>query len=284
MEDFKSSSKDTMMNLFGESDSEDDSVEVSPRLSITTALEAEVPSAGGGRGLIATRNLPAGTLVLAEMPILVWPDIERASPARLRMMTESVLSSLKAYQATISMFPQKLEDVSIEEITFLREYLQDEFNFLIKDRNENEVLRVLLVLQHNAFSSGFYAKFSLINHSCNPNCIKFNPSKSNGKASEIWTTRYVLQGSDHTDNARVYIDIANTIEVIIDKYPNEIHLLLEEFPWSSSLCSARNEMKRTRIEGNRLVQMYSTSKKYSKVFSLRNPGDFYWGEIMENMD
>lgn len=41
----------------------------------------------------------------------------------------------------------------------------------------DEVLRVVLAVQFNAFSSGMYFALAMINHACSPNCSKFAPRK-----------------------------------------------------------------------------------------------------------
>lgn len=156
-----------------------------------------IPSVGGGRGLFAQHDLPAGFLVLAEMPILIWPDVDQTSPGGLRIMTEMVLSSAHAKAASLTMFPQNISDVNSTEIDHMKDHIGEFLKDICTSRDEIEVLRTLLVLQHNGFTSGFYDRFTLLNHSCDPNCVKFTPSNSGlGRASEVWTTRPVKAGEE----------------------------------------------------------------------------------------
>lgn len=41
-----------------------------------------------------------------------------------------------------------------------------------------DLIRMLLSLRYNGFGSGLYLHFSIFNHDCDPNCIKFFPTTS----------------------------------------------------------------------------------------------------------
>jgi hypothetical protein len=41
---------------------------------------------------------------------------------------------------------------------------------------EDALLRLVLAVQMNAYQSGVYLQFSMVNHSCRPNCIKPRPA------------------------------------------------------------------------------------------------------------
>jgi len=63
--------------------------------------------------------------------------------------------------------------------------------------DEIDVLRMLLVLRYNGFSSGLYLYFSIFNHDDNSNCIKYMPEKcerDEKKNSELRCTKYVKKG------------------------------------------------------------------------------------------
>lgn len=186
-----------MNDLFGDV-SDDDAVEENSCDQSSAYISIElIPTVGGGRGLVARKQLPSGFLILAEMPILIWPDIDQTSAAGLKIMAEMVLASPLAIKTSLTMFPQQITDVEAKEIELIKKHLGDDWSQLCVDRSEEEVLRVLLVLQHNGFTSGFYDSFTLLNHSCDPNCIKFTPSHSGlGRASEVWTTRTVQAGEE----------------------------------------------------------------------------------------
>eukprot|EP00038_Savillea_parva_P011564 m.198415 g.198415 ORF g.198415 m.198415 type:complete len:320 (-) comp20439_c0_seq1:77-1036(-) len=49
-----------------------------------------------------------------------------------------------------------------------------------------DALRLLLVCQFNGFHSGLYCRLAMINHMCQPNCVKFTPTDGSGNTeSEI---------------------------------------------------------------------------------------------------
>lgn len=90
---------------------------------------------------------------------------------------------------------------SVEISNALEMYREGDFDAIIENHptvQKDEILRIFLVLQHNAFASGLYKYLSLFNHSCIPNCIKFSPKPANNRASEIWTVRSVNAGEELT--------------------------------------------------------------------------------------
>ena len=166
-----------------------------------------IPGIGGMRGVFAARDLPAGTLVMAECPTLTWKG-HFSSQEVLRQTITAICCQEKAYDATKALHPFILEDADQGEIEAMRELWGEALPHAVSDLStasqgtisEDEILRVSLVLQHNAYGSGFYRTFSLINHACEPNCTKLYPSTDKGwrKASELWTTCDVKAGQELT--------------------------------------------------------------------------------------
>jgi len=68
-------------------------------------------------------------------------------------------------------------------------------------QSRTDILRLLLVLQCSSFHSGIYLHYSMFNHSCRPNAIKFQPEDS--PISQIRATRIIEKGEEITIS---YID------------------------------------------------------------------------------
>lgn len=168
----------------------------------------QIPGIGGLRGVFAAEDLLAGTLILAECPIYTWKG-HFSDVDVLRSTVTGICSSQKAHRATKALHPFVLEDADEEEISTMKELWGESLSLAVadlgflegsEDIDANEVLRVSIALQHNAYGSGFYEMFSLVNHTCAPNCTKLCPSMDKGwrKASEIWTNCDVKKGDELT--------------------------------------------------------------------------------------
>jgi hypothetical protein len=167
----------------------------------------QIPGIGGMRGVFAAEDLPAGTLILAECPVYTWKG-HFSDVSVLRSTVTGICSSDKAYAATKSLHPFVLADADEEEIATMRDLWGETLALAVTDLNSlrgseinaDEVLRVSIALQHNAYGSGFYQIFSLVNHTCAPNCTKLCPTTDKGwrRASEIWTNRDVQKGEELT--------------------------------------------------------------------------------------
>jgi hypothetical protein len=206
-------------NMFGDSDSDSDSdsggqEEASEQVESSSSMPApfvikQIPGIGGMRGVFAARDLPAGTLVLAEVPTYTWQG-HFSDVDVLRQTVTGICTSAKAHAATQALHPFVIEDADEEEVAAMRELWEGALSLAVDDLktkgadgavfSANELLRVSIALQHNAYGSGFYEIFSLVNHTCSPNCMKLCPSMDKGwrKASEIWTTRDVSKGEELT--------------------------------------------------------------------------------------
>lgn len=188
--------EELMNDLFG------DEEEILTKLnSVVGAQIVETVSAGGGRGVVALTDLPAGFLVLAEIPVLVWKDSDLESSANLLAALEQVFTNAKAIEVSKYLHPRVISDADNDDFQQAYELLGDEKLEQLASSygvSIEEVTRVLLTIQHNGFVSGYYKNLCMINHSCDPNSIKYSPKSGSKGASEVWTTRPVKKGEQIT--------------------------------------------------------------------------------------
>lgn len=170
-------------------------------------IQNNIAEIGGGRGVFANEDIPEGTLVLAEIPIAVWPDASSLDdPEILLAAIESICLSPDAFAASKTLHPTSLDSVDEHDRNrIMHIWSESTIDTLICHLSEhaviithNEIFCLALALQHNGFNSGMYCKVTLVNHSCRPNCIKFSPTSSTGWASEIWTTKAMKRGDELT--------------------------------------------------------------------------------------
>ena len=213
MEDAAASPNGLLSSIFGfgTSDIDDDDsnngeqqVAGSSSASALTAVRDQLADVGGGRGVFALRALPAGVLVVSEVPMVTWSDGDLSDPAFLASVVEACCCNEDAYAVTQALHPRLFAECDAYELTKARELLPEPLQAGIAakagwgDRDISEVVRVALVLQHNGFGSGLYRSLTMLNHSCVPNAIKYSPSPGSLGASEIWTVRPVAAGEELT--------------------------------------------------------------------------------------
>jgi SET domain len=200
------SSNVILQDLFGSSTDEDSDVdnEVKSKTAAETqqclSAVVEMIGVGGCRGLVALVRIPPGVLLLAETPSVVWNN-SNLEDGDLEKTLEICLSNKLAHQTTKSLHPTVLLNSETDEILRAQNLLGlEKINEIAEGVSvtADEVLRVLLVLQHNGFGSGLYGVLTMLNHSCSPNCIKFSPSTGSSGASEIWTIDEVQKGDELT--------------------------------------------------------------------------------------
>lgn len=165
----------------------------------------EILPSSGCLGVFSLIDIPPGVLVMAEVPSLTFSDFDFENIHIVSRTIIEICCDEKAHLVSKDLFPRSLaSDVSMEELERTQMYLieitsaiLDEIKSIRQDDliDEAEMFRVFLVLQHNGFESGLYQNLTKVNHSCDPNCIKFSPSKSFA-ASEIWTTKFVKAGHE----------------------------------------------------------------------------------------
>lgn len=162
-----------------------------------------------GTGTVATRLIPAGTLILKEDAILTIRDLPEA-PLSLQY-TLALLSAYAklptaAHQKVMGLFAWTCED---REKT-IRDYVASgSGDFNLTDAQLDFVLRLHSVWGTNSFASddplfqSLYLEVSRLNHSCIPNCAFSHESKGKNTMT-IWSSRDIQPGEELTV---AYLDI-----------------------------------------------------------------------------
>ena len=184
-------SKEIIDSIFGSAvDSDDDDAETNANGTINnetklTELRDDLVGVGGNRGLFALCPLPPGIMVVSEVPTVTWGSekgiIGLDDPDNLANVVELCCCNPEAYAVTQVLHPRSLSDCDEIELTKVQElfplsvvtHIVQVAGHIV---DQNEVFRVVLVLQHNGFGSGLYRHLTMLNHSCNPNCVKYSPS------------------------------------------------------------------------------------------------------------
>jgi hypothetical protein len=184
---------------------------------------------GGGRGYVALKNLSPGTLVLLEKPIMVWPE-EQIGNALTLLSAQHVLShpnaakiihDIEDFHPTKAVVDSSAESDNPEQVEemigalhekhdkdpLLTNLVQLAQNISVKNRDataltSTDIERIVLALRYNGLESGVYCHVAMLNHKCQPNCVKFLPdseeSDSPPGCSEVRTTRPVQAGESLT--------------------------------------------------------------------------------------
>ena len=192
---------------------------------------------GGGRAYVASRDLGPGTLLLVEEPLLTWPKEQLGKPLDL-ISVQYILSCRKAQEflhqfeflhptkeateTTTTAFTGSCNSscssnnhhhIQVGQMmAAAKEQLEsDRIDSLVKLANEchlrnanetllssNDIVRLFLALRYNGLESGIYLHGAMLNHACQPNCVKFPPTLYSTNYSEVRTTRHVRAGESLT--------------------------------------------------------------------------------------
>lgn len=175
-------------------------------------------AAGGGRGYVASQDLPPGTCVLIEEPLVDgWSDEQMGKQLGLESIRyllehkngqlnvdclhelhprrEKVNQVLKTFQAGDDIDP--LDRIQIVDMMNMLEkdaaYCDQQRSLVTFAKKQNicnpdgsplsgtDINRLLLTLRYNGFESGLYLHFSMFNHNEDPNCVKFRPGEASGQ-------------------------------------------------------------------------------------------------------
>jgi hypothetical protein len=186
-----------------------------------------------GKGVRAVRNIPSGTLLLQENPL-----IENIKPDR----------NIKKYRRTLQRYMEQFRRK--EKIAFIRLSCQPQ-----KDTKEDGLISRM---QMNAFSldstgQTIFPRISSFNHSCRPNCL-FTP--------DIYNVASI----------RALVDIREGDELTIDYSPDDIEALkpVEErkafiesrwgFHCACDACKDQPTTDENRNELNRLTRLLGLGK------------------------
>ena len=182
--------------MFGDSD--DECEPTSTRGAADWLCEIRNCDVGGGRGVFALQDISPGTLIVAEMPTMLWEDTDFTDASHMCSILEKILSDGSARNICQHLHPQSIEYCSTQEILQMKDFLQvNRIQDLANTFNltPDDIIVLALVIQHNAFSTGLYHQLSYFNHSCTPNCIKFSP-KNPYSPSEVWSTTAICKDSE----------------------------------------------------------------------------------------
>uniref|UniRef100_A0A6B2L6Z6 SET domain-containing protein n=1 Tax=Arcella intermedia TaxID=1963864 RepID=A0A6B2L6Z6_9EUKA len=137
---------------------------------------------------------------------MFWPD----DPSDNSLLFIDTLHTIFKHKNSKRILQElsQVHPVSLEEVPgYLLEALETKYAPQITDLSQkykkprSAIQRLLLVLQCSCFSSGIYLNFSIFNHSCRPNAIKFQPENSN--ESQVRATQLIKKGTEVTIS---YID------------------------------------------------------------------------------
>ena len=162
--------------------------------------QVEIP--GKGQGLVATAQLPAGTIVVQESPLItaegvgedIFPhhgifayDVEEIV-AKFRRLT------CKQKDQVLSLYdpgPSSKKDLAVEMWSFLNR------SFTFADETEKKAVRIF---EANCFGldcddggCGLYKTISRINHSCAPNVVCLDKSKV---VKQVRVVRKIKEGEE----------------------------------------------------------------------------------------
>jgi len=178
---------------------------------------------GGGRGVFATEDIPAGALVMREEPALtLTPTPGRGSGsggehphvalARLALLN----SDRKLDEAVAALHPRTLADFSPGALKKARERHGVSAKKISEDLaaaqkgnakagaspSDDQCLLVILKMQCNAFEGGLFIRMAMVNHSAAPNLHKFQPGGNvrgnNTTASEARAVKDIEKGEEVT--------------------------------------------------------------------------------------
>jgi len=213
-------------------------------LSPNVRLVSNLP-VGGGRGFVAVRDLKPGSLVLVEDLLMEWPEAQLGKALSLSSVqlllqhanAQRIVHCLEDFHPTKEDVDSHSESDAPEQVEEMMaslrvKHVQEDdarsllLNQLVVDakqrgiQNKNasdlsseDILRIFLALQYNGLESGLYCYIAMLNHQCQPNCVKFLPgsslSSSNDEPiiessrmpsthSEVRTTRRIPAGESLT--------------------------------------------------------------------------------------
>lgn len=166
---------------------------------------------GGGRGVICTADIAAGTMLMAELPLLFMPTKAQCEEqagladeicvaALLDLPSDLCSDILKDLEV---LHPQSLSEIGEERVQVLKARYKKALVKGIETRTaqelkltDDQILRVFCALRSNAFETGVYCVISMINHSCRPNCIKWSGGQDG--RSELQAVRDIRAGEEIT--------------------------------------------------------------------------------------
>ena len=149
---------------------------------------------GGGRGVFAKRDILPGEVVFEDIPIMTTLNCHgepmHVQLARRILQCEDRSSLLTQIGC---LYPQSLSELSSDMISKAHEKYGDTLAHLLSIQappslDQDEVLCILLKVCFSAFCGGLYVRKAMLNHSCRPNCIAFQPGQRTSSDGRILNT------------------------------------------------------------------------------------------------
>jgi hypothetical protein len=205
-DDVENSAASLLDAMFGE-DEEVDHVETSvqPPIAIVKCTQSR------GMSCVSTRNIRSGELILMESPVYLWDGLDWTEKDFFCELISRLCADNSSLEAMSFLYPRSLDDISPEEFETMRMHLSDQILNELSTGTKMDtsyIVHVALILKHNGFSSGLYRWLTMINHSCEPNCIKLRPALGNSLYSEVWAIREILQGEEITINYCEFMEMS----------------------------------------------------------------------------
>ena len=183
---------------------------------------------GGNRGYIASQDLPPGTCVLVEEPLVAgWSDeqmgkelgfesvrylLENQNAREILRCMEELHPRREAVESIFNLEKTEIEPLDkVQIVDMMSDMTEDgQIDSLLDyatrkgitnsdstNLTARDIKRLLLALRYNGFDSGLYLNFAMFNHSEDPTCTKFRPTEEgveSGRYSEARTVRHVRKG------------------------------------------------------------------------------------------
>merc|ERR1711874_589364 len=145
---------------------------------------------GKGLGLVATKFIKSGTLILKEKPQMPYVDNPQLWPDSLKDYCKKVMSLFNQMSESDQEEFQKLHiNHENESVKMIRHFLMK----IETDQDKTEkILKIVVIYLTNTFDGGLCIKSSRLNHSCFPNAVI--------GGSEIWATYDIKEGQEITIN------------------------------------------------------------------------------------
>ena len=135
--------------------------------------EEEIP--GKGIGCIASKELPAGSLVIREVPALyVTPDLDGHAET-IRAFAEMEPRDQRELLRLFNLYSKPESEWSASMLKELKDCEEDAGGDLdsISEVSRETALQVWQIWLTNAYDNGVFLKLSRFNHSCRPNTEYF---------------------------------------------------------------------------------------------------------------
>mmetsp|Transcript_58147 Transcript_58147/g.136790 ORF Transcript_58147/g.136790 Transcript_58147/m.136790 type:complete len:282 (+) Transcript_58147:124-969(+) len=172
-------------------------------ICLATGIDTHGGESGGGRGYTAAQDIMPGTILCVEKCFVEWPEPSEDYPLLINMVRKILKreDALDVVRTLGPLHPKTLESCDAELLARVSEERAEEIAKISADFpgviSKDEILRLILALQSNAFGSGAFLHFSMFNHSCKPNCLKLTAATSSG-GSELCATTFIKKGEPLT--------------------------------------------------------------------------------------